>query len=177
MRAGVPPSRGSDEANVSAQQQASEENARISRAHGDAGRSGDPEAPAREGTKEAHRVHSAEAAALSGSRRFPARARLKERREFLRVERLGRRVASAHFVLLAERRDDGWRRLGVTVSRRVGGAVTRNRVKRFVREFFRSHRETLPAADAVVIARSGAANLEHGAVADELGRLWARLAG
>ena len=52
-------------------------------------------------------------------------------------------------------------RLGLTVSRRVGGAVTRNRVKRRIREWFRRNRSALPLdRDLVVIARPAAARLE-----------------
>ena len=53
-------------------------------------------------------------------------------------------------------------RLGLTVSRRVGRAVERNRVKRGVREWFRRNRSALPLdRDLVVIARPAAADLEQ----------------
>lgn len=54
----------------------------------------------------------------------------------------------------------GFPRLGVTATRKIGGAVARNRIKRMLREIFRRHRSTLePALDVVVNARSGI--LEH----------------
>ncbi len=61
-------------------------------------------------------------------------------------------------------------RLGVTVSRRIGNAVVRNRVKRRVREFFRKvmRAELPPRTSIVVIARGGAGALESGAIGDEL---------
>ena len=76
----------------------------------------------------------------------------------------GRRVADPAFVLLVSRRapgrDGSPQRLGVTVSRKVGGAVVRNRVKRRVREWFRRSRQKLRSGiDVVVIGRSGAAGL------------------
>jgi ribonuclease P protein component len=57
-------------------------------------------------------------------------------------------------VLLVAPRDESEARLGLTVSRRVGGAVRRNRIKRLVREAFRTDRALFPAgADVVVIAK------------------------
>jgi ribonuclease P protein component len=62
--------------------------------------------------------------------------------------------------------------LGVTVSRKVGNAVQRNRVKRRIREWFRHHRGALPpTAVVVVIAREGAAELGAVETRDELGGL------
>jgi ribonuclease P protein component len=93
--------------------------------------------------------------------------RLRSSRDFVRVARFGRRSASREFVVLIaparietdQRRT--WateripvRRLGVTVSRKVGNAVVRNQVKRAVREWFRHSRCLLDEnVDVVVIAR------------------------
>ncbi len=101
---------------------------------------------------------------------FGAPDRLHVAREYQRVSRVGRRVASAHFVaLLASGGDPSRPRLGVTASRRVGGAVRRNLVKRRIREWFREERGRLAAGeDCVVIARPGAAELESGRFREEL---------
>jgi ribonuclease P protein component len=103
---------------------------------------------------------------------FGAADRLHRSTEFLRLQRNGVRFQSPHFVLYAGSLDsDGDRpRLGVTVSRRIGNAVVRNRVKRRVREFFRTEmRASLPAGTSVVvIARGGADALKPAAIRDEL---------
>jgi ribonuclease P protein component len=63
-------------------------------------------------------------------------------------------------VFLDRRDDDGPARLGITVTRKVGTAVRRNRIKRLVREWFRLRRAMLGALDVVVIAkREAPANL------------------
>ncbi len=62
-------------------------------------------------------------------------------------------------------------RLGLAVTRRLGKAVRRNRVKRLLREFFRRHKRELPARDLVIMAKPGAKALSYQQVTMELGRL------
>jgi ribonuclease P protein component len=93
-----------------------------------------------------------------------ARRRLSRSAEFDRVFREGRSRAGRHLVLHAFPRPDRpaseGPRLGVSVGRRVGGAVERNRVKRLVRESFWGIAPDLPAdTDYVVVARAEAADL------------------
>ena len=102
------------------------------------------------------------------------RPRLSRSADFQRVYRQGDSVASRHFVLYAFPREGSSEehvgeavgdagdevRLGVSVGRRVGGAVERNRVKRLLREAFWELPERVPTShDYVVVARQGAAEL------------------
>ena len=98
------------------------------------------------------------------------RPRLSRSADFQRVYRQGDSVSSRHFVLYAFPRehsagepgppDAGDIRLGVSVGRRVGGAVERNRVKRLLREAFWALPERVSQRhDYVVVARQGAAEL------------------
>jgi ribonuclease P protein component len=121
------------------------------------------------------------------------RPRLTRSADFDRVYRRGRSAATRSFVLYAfpstpaeddaqdrpEGKDDV--RLGVSVGRRVGGAVERNRVKRVLREAFWALDDQLPEGhDFVIVARAGAAETVAQADLDgvraELAELLERLA-
>jgi ribonuclease P protein component len=120
------------------------------------------------------------------------RPRLTRSADFDRVYRRGRSAATRSFVLYAfpsAAGDDEERtesepavRLGVSVGRKVGGAVERNRVKRVLREAFWALDEQLPEDhDFVIVARAGAAEVANagmdgvrGELAELLGRLEAR---
>jgi ribonuclease P protein component len=112
--------------------------------------------------------------AVAGAR-FPKSARLRKRREYLAVQETGTKVHGKHFVAVvtapSESAPSG--RAGITVSKKVGNAVTRNRIKRLVREALR-HRRWV-GCDVVIIAKPSAAGV-GGAdeVAAELDRLRTR---
>jgi ribonuclease P protein component len=86
--------------------------------------------------------------------RFRPRQRLRTPAEFDRVFRRGVRLDGALFVLVAAPNDGEQDRLGLAVSRRVGGAVTRNRVRRLLRESFRRlERGARRSADLVILGK------------------------
>jgi len=86
--------------------------------------------------------------------------RIRRRHEYRRIQTNGARVHTRNFLILIECGRERTRRLGITVTKKVGSAVGRNHVKRRVKEVFRQHRELFPmGGDVVVIAKRGAAEL------------------
>ncbi len=103
------------------------------------------------------------------SLRFPKFRRLRKRPQYLEMARRGRRIHTRHFLLQVLPAVLSHGRLGVTVTRKVGGAVVRNHIKRRVREAFRTSAALRGAGlDLVVIAKSGARSLSTADVAAEL---------
>ena len=107
------------------------------------------------------------------SETFSRDDRLRKRREFEECYASGVRVSGRHvqvFYLAGE--SPGRPRLGVSVGRRVGTAVERNRVRRRLREIFRRTRGILPArSDRVVVhARPSAASAPFRELSEDYGR-------
>ena len=117
------------------------------------------------------------------SGRFERADRVVSPRDYRRLRRNVRRFTSKNFAVSVAPRQvmisgarhgdrtvaNEGRRLGITVSRRVGNAVVRNRVKRSIREWFRQFRSSLDQnIDIVVVARGGAANRKTNQIFSEL---------
>jgi ribonuclease P protein component len=112
-----------------------------------------------------------------GSERLLRRHRLRERREFLRCYRAGRRRTRPLLMLYSLPNQLDHARLGITASRKVGPAVVRNRAKRRVRDIFRTYAErpALAGLDLVVHLQPPAGGAEFGALRDQLLELLAGL--
>ncbi|HKE16335.1 MAG TPA: ribonuclease P protein component [Kofleriaceae bacterium] len=103
---------------------------------------------------------------------FSREHRLRKRPDFIAVQTSGTKIHTKYFLVLVRK---GAGRVGITVTKRTGNAVTRNRLKRLIREFVRQARwddgAWLPAErDVVIIAKSAAASRGHGELRGDLER-------
>ncbi|MFW2390451.1 MAG: ribonuclease P protein component [Polyangiales bacterium] len=110
------------------------------------------------------------------TQRFQSRDRLKKRYEFKQTQLSGRRIHTPHFLIVVHPNALQNSRLGITVTKKVGNAVQRNRIKRVVREVFRRNRSLFPPSqDLVFIAKRGAVDIDYGSLLAELQRAAKRL--
>ena len=91
---------------------------------------------------------------------FTKADRILKRHEFIALAKSGRRIQNEFFIAVFSPSRHGHSRLGVTVTKKVGRAVIRNRVKRLVREFFRLNRQFLSGEwDINIIAKHETADI------------------
>jgi len=104
---------------------------------------------------------------------FPKQYRLLRRLEFQRVYKQGQRRSASLCTIFYRPNGLAVTRLGITVPKRIGTAVVRNRIKRRVREIFRRHRQELPGGwDLVLNPRPRVASIAYPALERELLRLF-----
>lgn len=110
---------------------------------------------------------------------FGPEHRLRNRRDFERVYRNGLMAKTSSLRVFVLPRQDPARddrpRLGLSVGTKVGTAIVRNRVKRRVREWFRTHKPHVWGWDVVVQAKPPASKLDYDALSDQLDQLTSAL--
>ena len=99
---------------------------------------------------------------------FPKTARLRKRAEYLQLSSVMNKTTVRGFLVVWRENDLGMTRLGITASKKIGCAVVRNRVKRYLREFFRHNRSGMAAVDVNVIARRDSAQMTYPDIDREL---------
>jgi len=105
-----------------------------------------------------------------GAFRLKKEERITRRSEFIKISKQGIRYNTQNFlIIIFSSNNKQIRRFGITVNKKIGGAVRRNRVKRLLREFFRLHKQQLPeTSDILFFAKPNAACLKYSALSKEL---------
>jgi ribonuclease P protein component len=93
---------------------------------------------------------------VKGRFRFTKKERIHHPLDFRKVMKRGKRAQSKHFIFFFQENGMGFHRVGVVVKKEIGPATYRNRIKRYLREFFRLSKGELNGSfDIIVLARKG----------------------
>ena len=167
------------EEDIPAEQSASQEEAWLSLPHADEARAGDSLAPPPQGPQAPDGLTLSQSSSPGCNTGVaPGAERIRSSRDYRGVYRRGRRLHGDIAVFHVRANDAGHPRLGLTASRRVGGAVVRNRLRRRVREHYRQQvkQDMLPAVDVVVHLKTAAAEMDRRSFYSELNRLFVAVA-
>lgn len=110
---------------------------------------------------------------VRGQYRYLKADRITRKADYKLVFQQGEKFVGKHFICyLAPRNEQGYT-MGLAVSRKVGNAVVRNRLKRFLRECYRTHKPEFQCSGAmVIVARPASAGLSYAECVETVTALW-----
>lgn len=107
---------------------------------------------------------------------FTKADRILKRNEYIQIAKSGRKLQNEYFIAYYAPGRFDRTRLGVTVTRKFGRAVQRNRIKRFIREYFRLNRHLISGEwDINIIAKKEAADLSSEEIFESLQSIFKRI--
>ncbi|MDD9302385.1 MAG: ribonuclease P protein component [Desulfobacter sp.] len=108
---------------------------------------------------------------------LPKDVRILKRVQFLRLSKQGKKIRTGYFIAAVLPGTGKHNRIGITVSKKVGNAVARNRIKRLIREYFRHQKDSIPGInDIQIIARKGLTALSNREITEKIDNLFKKIA-
>lgn len=108
--------------------------------------------------------------------KFTRESRLLTPSQFKNVFSKPLRFGSSHITILTTPNSDQTNRLGLAIAKkRVKLAVQRNRIKRQIRESFRTNQHNIPDIDIVVMVKSGTDKLDNSQIKQQLDKIWRKI--
>jgi ribonuclease P protein component len=106
---------------------------------------------------------------VKGSFSFTKKERITSPQDFRRVMKSGRRLSSRNFILFVRKNESLFHRLGIVVKKEIGPATFRNRMKRYIREFFRLQKHQIKGSyDIILMVKKGCSVNRYQEAEDEL---------
>ncbi|MBU8849355.1 MAG: ribonuclease P protein component [Desulfobacterales bacterium] len=108
---------------------------------------------------------------------WPKKARLLKRAQFLTLSKQGKKLQTDCFIAIVLKETAQNNRIGITISKKVGNAVERNRIKRIIREYFRHNKQNISGPkDMNIIGRKGLTTLSNRQIIEKLDKLFSKIA-
>lgn len=109
---------------------------------------------------------------MRGRYRFTKKERICSSQEFREILKYGKRVTTENYTLFIKENERGFPRLGIIIKKEVGRATLRNRVKRYIREFFRLNKHKMGGPlDMVIMVKKGSSPKKYWEVEEELSKV------
>ena len=111
--------------------------------------------------------------AVKGPFKFTKKERISQPQDFRKVMKFGRRISSRSFILFMHKNECRFHRLGIVAKKEIGPATFRNRMKRYIREFFRVHKHDVKGSyDFILMIKRGCSTHRGQEAEEELSRLF-----
>ena len=107
---------------------------------------------------------------------FKKKDKILKRREFLQMQKCGKKIQDRNFIIIYSDGRFEKKRIGITVSKKLGNAVKRNKIKRLIREHFRMNRDKIAEfMDINVIAKKMAGEISADMVFKSLDAIFKKI--